>query len=73
MQYKPLENGYDTEVNGIGGIIKPKGIVTVVLNLEYDTSKLYNIFFKTSTTYLERPIFSSSLKNGPGTEDKMKL
>ena len=25
-QCKPLEKGDDTEVNGIGGLIKPKGI-----------------------------------------------
>ena len=33
IYYKPLEKGDDTEVNGIGGTIKTKGIGTVVLGL----------------------------------------
>ena len=33
-EYKPLEKGDDAEVNGIGGLIKTKGIGTVVLELE---------------------------------------
>ena len=33
-QCKTLENGDDAEVNGIMGIIKPKGIDTVIMNLE---------------------------------------
>ena len=45
-EYNPLEKGYDTEVNGIGGTIKPKGIGTVVLNLEDDTGKLHNLTFE---------------------------
>ena len=32
--------GYDTEVNGIGGIINTKGIGNVVLDLEDDIGKL---------------------------------
>ena len=32
-QYKPLEKRGDTEVNLIWGIIKPKGVGTVVLGL----------------------------------------
>ena len=31
IEYKPLEKGDDTEVNVIGGLIKPKGVGTVVL------------------------------------------
>ena len=41
--YKLLEKGDDTEVNNIGGIIKPKGIGTVTLDLEYETGKIHNI------------------------------
>ena len=32
-QYKPLDKCVDTEVNGIGFLIKPKGIITVALDL----------------------------------------
>ena len=32
-EYKPLEKEVDTYVNGIGGIVYPKGIGTVVLDL----------------------------------------
>ena len=42
-QYKPLEKGYDAEVNGIGGLINTKGIGTFTLDLEYDTGKIHNI------------------------------
>ena len=45
-QYKPLEKVHDTEVNGIGGIIKPKGIGTVILDLEDDTGKLQSLVFE---------------------------
>ena len=34
MQYKLLEKGDDTEVNGIGGLIRTKGIGTLVLDME---------------------------------------
>ena len=69
--YKPLEKGDDKEVNVIGGFIKANGIFTVVLYLEYDTGKIHNIIFKTSTTSMECPSFSSALKNGPGIEENM--
>ena len=42
-QYKPLEKGYDAEVNGIGGLINTTGIGTFTLDLEYDTGKIHNI------------------------------
>ena len=45
-QYKPLEKGYDAEVNGIGGLINTKGIGTFTLELEYDTGKIHNIIKK---------------------------
>ena len=45
-QYKPLEKGDNIDINGIRGIIKPKGIDTVVLDPEYDTGKLHNLIFK---------------------------
>ena len=46
-QYKPLKKGDNIEVNGIGGLINPTGIVNIVLSLEYDTGKHHNInFFK---------------------------
>ena len=45
-EYKPLENGDNTEGNGLGGIINHKGICTIVLDLEYDTVKLQNIIFE---------------------------
>ena len=45
-EYKPLDMGGYTEVNGIGGIIKPQGIGTVVLDLEDDTGKFYNLNFE---------------------------
>ena len=44
-EYKPLEKGYNIEVNGIGGIIKSKGIGTVVLGLEEKKGKLHNLTF----------------------------
>ena len=43
---KPLVKEDDTEVNGIGGIIKPKGIFTVVLDLEDNTGQIHNLTFK---------------------------
>ena len=45
-QYKPLDNRDDTEVNGIGGITKPKEIGTFVPEMEDYTDKLHNIIFK---------------------------
>ena len=39
-QYKPLMKGDDIEVNSIGGIINPKGIVAAILYLEDNTGKL---------------------------------
>ena len=45
-QCKTLDKGYDTEVNGIRGIIKPKGIGTTYLYLEDATSKIHNIIIK---------------------------
>ena len=36
----------DTEVNGIGGIIYPKGIDTVVLDLEDNTGKIQKLTLK---------------------------
>ena len=44
--YKPLEKGDDTEVNGVRGLIKPKGIVTIVLDMEDDTGKIHNNIFE---------------------------
>ena len=42
IQYKtPIEGDY-TWVNGIRGIIKPKGIGSVVLNLEYNIGKIHS-------------------------------
>ena len=38
-QYKPLETGYNTEVNVIRGIIKPKGVGPFIMGLQYDTGK----------------------------------
>ena len=43
-QYNPLEKGDDTEVNGIGGLMKTKGIGTAVLDMEDDRGKI-NILF----------------------------
>ena len=40
--YNPPEKGDNAEVNGIGGIINPKGICTVILDLEDDKGKLQN-------------------------------
>ena len=51
--YKPLEKGDDTEVNGVRGLIKPKGIVTIVLDMEDDTGKIHNNILNKSTTSLE--------------------
>ena len=45
-EYKQLEKEDNAEVNGIGGIIKPKGIGIVVLYLEYDTGKIHDLNFK---------------------------
>ena len=45
-EYKPLGKEDDAKVNGIGGIIKPEGIGTVVLELEDDTGKIHNLTFK---------------------------
>ena len=45
-QYKTPEKGYDTDVNDIEGLIKPKGICTVVLELEDDTGKIHSITFE---------------------------
>ena len=45
-EYKPLEKGDDTVVNGIGGIIKPKEIGTTILDLEGDKGKLHSITFE---------------------------
>ena len=45
-QYKPREKGDDTEVNGVGRLIKTKGMGTVVLYLEDDTVKIQNLIFK---------------------------
>ena len=53
-QYKPLEEGDDTEVNDTRGIINPKGIFTIVLDLEDDTGKIKILSLNTSTTSLER-------------------
>ena len=65
-----IEKEDDTEVNGIGGPIKPNGIVTVVLDLEYDTGQIQNLTFKKSTSSPERPSSSSAIRNGPRTEEK---
>ena len=35
-----------TEVNGIGGLIKPKGISIVVLDLKYGTGKIQSLNFE---------------------------
>ena len=45
-EYKLLVKQDDTEVNGIGGIINPNGICTLVLDLEDDTVKIHNLTFK---------------------------
>ena len=41
-----LEKGDFTKVNGIGGLIKPKEISTLFLDLEYDTGKLHSLTFE---------------------------
>ena len=41
-----LEKGDFTKVNGIGGLIKPKEISTLFLDLEYDTGKLHILTFQ---------------------------
>ena len=46
IEYKPLEKRDNTEVNEIGGIIKPRGICTIVMNLEDYTGKLQNLNFE---------------------------
>ena len=51
--YKPLEKGDDTEVNGIGGIVNPKGVVIVILDLEYNTGQIHNLIFE-QVYYLPR-------------------
>ena len=45
-ELKNVEKGEDTEVNDIVGIIKPKGIGTVVLDLEDGTGKLHTFIFE---------------------------
>ena len=45
----------DTEDNNIGGIIKPKGVGTVVLNLEYETGKLHTLTFEQVYSFLVAP------------------
>ena len=46
IQYKSLEKGNDTEFNGAGGIINPKGIGNIVLDLEDDTDEFCYIVFE---------------------------
>ena len=46
IELKNVEKGEDTEVNDIVGIIKPKGIGTVVLDLEDGTGKLHTFIFE---------------------------
>ena len=42
MEYKTIYTGGDTEVRDTGGIIKSKGVVTIALDLEYNTDKIQN-------------------------------
>ena len=64
-EYKLIEKGGDTQFNGIGDIIKSKGVGIVVLEQEDNTDKLHNLNFQESTTSLVRPRSSSALKTGP--------
>ena len=45
-EYKPLGKEDDTELNGIGGFIKTKGIGTILLELEDETGQIHNLTFK---------------------------
>ena len=45
-EYKPQGKEYDTEVNFIGGVIKPNGVGTVVLDLEDEKGQIHNLNFK---------------------------
>ena len=45
-QYKHLEKGDNTEVNGTGRFTKPKGIGAIVLDQEDNTGKISNIIFE---------------------------
>ena len=45
-KYKPPEKGCVIEVNGIGGLINPKGIGTEALDLKDDTGKIHNNIFE---------------------------
>ena len=42
-EYKSLYPGGNTEVKGIGGLIKPQGIETIILGLEDNTDKIHNL------------------------------
>ena len=42
-EYKSLYPGGNTEVKGIGGLIKPQGIETIILDLEDNTDKIHNL------------------------------
>ena len=44
-EYHPLEEGYMKRVNGIGGIIKPKGLGKIYLDLDNDTGDLHHLIF----------------------------
>ena len=46
IEYKPIEEEDDTEVNVIEGLLKPKGIGLIVLDLEDDTVQIHNHTFK---------------------------
>ena len=71
---KKLEEGDNTEVNGIRGLTKPKGIGTLVLDLEDYKGKLHNIIFKNFYYFPGASKLSSlAFQNSHGTEGKMKL
>ena len=53
-------------------IIKPKGIGTVTLELEYNTVKLHNILFENIYYFPGAPNILISPQNGPMTEGRMK-
>ena len=61
-EYKPLDNGDNTEVNIIGGFINPKEIGIFALDLEYDTGKSKISDLEAFNTSPGCPISSSALK-----------
>ena len=72
IEWKILGKEDDTEVNGIGGLIKPKGIGTFILDLEYETIQIHNLNFKQVYYFPGLTNILISLKNGPRTKEKTK-